>query len=192
MKKIVLLAVMLAAAPSFAEEEKAEAESEENEKISRFHVGVHGSVRGSFSGGESEAFYGGGAFLTYVAIHKWLEIELVVDLIAGSHEIEDSGVKLQASTVRLPIDLLLKKPFHISKHFHPFVGIGPTLVYEHETFSGGAPSAQRWSGGGTAVAGVDIWISRHAGLVLEAAYSLLAANGIEHEVGGSLGALIEF
>ena len=181
------------AAPSFAEESEGEAAKTEHEEgpVHRLHLGIHGGARGSFEGKESEAFYGGGLFVTVIAIHEWLEIELVVDGVYGTHDVEDAGVVHRGQTFRLPIDLLLKKPFHISQTFHPFVGLGPTFIYERET-SSGIPATTRGIFGGTVAVGTDIWLGERVALVAEVAYSLLASHSLEHEIGGSLGVLIAF
>lgn len=139
----------------------------------RVNVGAAGVVLAVFGGEEgAQAHGGGGIFLEATAIEGWLEIELNLRLLAA-----DGGIET-------PIDLLFKKPFHLNRWFHPFVGIGPAVVPSF------GPRELRTHFGGASAAGAHFWVGRRLAIVAEANYNLIAHDGLLQEAGGAVGLLL--
>ena len=116
------------------------------------------------------AFHSGAnAFLEYEAIEDWLELELGISLLAadGGHE--------------LPVDLLIKKPFRLSRGIELMIGIGPEIVY----VSGSDKNGTFF--GGELVFDFMFWPSHHIGLWIEPSYSLIFRSGVSHSLGATGG-----
>jgi hypothetical protein len=60
---------------------------------------------------------GGNVFVEWEAIAEWLELELGASLLAAEGGFE------------LPVDLLFKKPFRVSRHVEVMIGLGPEVVH---------------------------------------------------------------
>ena len=118
------------------------------------------------------AFHSGAnAFLEYEAIESWLELELEISLLAaeGGREV--------------PIDLLVKKPFRLSRDIELMIGIGPEIVRVWGTEKNGTFV------GGELVFDFMFWPSRHVGLWIEPTYSLIFRSGVSHSVGTTGGVI---
>ncbi|MEZ4383643.1 MAG: hypothetical protein R3A79_20090 [Nannocystaceae bacterium] len=106
-------------------------------------------------------------------VAEWLELELNVGMVS-SHE-----------GVRVPIDLLLKKPFHAAKRATFYVGVGPSL----ELFTDGQPPL----GGITGGLGSYLWFTHNFGVDLEVDYTAhFLLPGLEHVVTAGLGPVLHF
>ena len=147
------------------------------EKENRFAVGAIGSGFGVFGGETVKSSYGGGVFLEVALVPRQLSLELAARVLSTSGD------------VAVPIDLLVKKPFHVNRWFEPFIGLGPTVV----------PLIKKESTelevGGAAVVGAYFWLTRHVGLTAIVHYNLVynvSAKELEHELGGSGGVVFGF
>ena len=116
--------------------------------------------------GESAGEGGGSLAYEYEVFAHRLELELSAGLLRGAHATE------------LPIELIVKTPFHLSDTFVPFIGLGPEILVElgHATYVGA-----------TATAGTSVWVSEHLGLVMSFDYTVFPHEGSNHELKGSLG-----
>jgi hypothetical protein len=106
-----------------------------------FAIGVKGAYLASFHHGVASHHGGGGAFVEWGAIHGWLELELCAKVF---HDGESSTL--------MPIELLAKKPFHLTRTVHPYVGLGPALVL---AFHGDTAA----HGGLTGALGTYFWLT---------------------------------
>lgn len=116
---------------------------------------------------------GGGGFVEYAVDHEWLEVELSVQAF-GEH-----------GDVLLPVEMVLKKPFHLTDAVHPFVGAGPMVAV---LFAG--ENAAHF--GGLVTGGTYVWFSDHLGLLAAGTYGVVSDRALVHEVGGSLGLVAGF
>ncbi len=138
----------------------------------RYLAGVFGVVLGALAEEGTTAHVGVGAFFEMLVIPNWLEIELSTRVLSA-----ETGVEL-------PIELLFKKPFHLTHWFHPFIGIGPALV---PAFLEEGNSVH---GGGASTIGAYFWLTSDLALLAEFNYNLIYDKGLVHELGGSFGALL--
>ncbi|MCP4676873.1 MAG: hypothetical protein GY854_15430 [Deltaproteobacteria bacterium] len=133
-----------------------------------FFAGAKGSYLLGFAHGDIHHFGGGGVFFEVLLIPHWLEIELCVRALGNSHG------------VILPIDVLLKIPFHVNEVFHPFIGLGPTVVPsfmgENEIFFGGVVAL-----------GSYFWVTHSWAVTAELNYNLIYEHGVVNEVGVNVG-----
>lgn len=134
-----------------------------------FHLaaGVKGGYLAGFAHGEVAHSGGGGAFVEWTAVQGWLELELGARYLGGHGHL-------------LPIDLLAKKPFHLTDTVHPYLGLGPTFVL---AFADGTSVHY----GLATVAGSYLWLAKHIGLLAELNYNLVYEDGAVHEVGAAAG-----
>jgi hypothetical protein len=117
---------------------------------------------------KSEAFHQGGTVaVEFTPIEHWLELEIGVSVIAHPGGAE------------IPVDLLFKKPWRISRTVEFMAGIGPELIHstaEHQTF---------W--GLSAVADLMVWPRQNLGWYLEPAIERTFEPGA-HETGFAIAA----
>ena len=125
---------------------------------------------------EGEALFGGGigVFVERTVLDGWMEVEL-----------SGSLVRVDGEEWVIPLDLLLKKPFHFGL-FCPYIAVGPTVAFvraedETEAFFGAA-----------AVLGAYIWFSESVGVDIEVDYAILAENGVQHELTFAAGPTLRF
>lgn len=140
------------------ETEKEEAEGEEGAK--KKDVTLHG--------------VGGGLFVERSLFRHLLEIELSVSAIALEGD------------ASVPIDLLLKKPFHLGPHFNTYLGTGPALsidIKDDET---------KAYGGIAFATGTYYWFDDHLGVDLDIDYTLVFKDDLAHELQISLGPVWRF
>lgn len=121
--------------------------------------------------GNAELHSGLNVFIEYEAIENWLELELGVSLLAaeGGREI--------------PVDLLVKKPFRLTRHLELMVGVGPQIVRVSGTDKNGTFF------GGELVFDFMFWPTRQVGLWLEPAYAFVFRQGVSHSVGATGGVI---
>ncbi len=106
--------------------------------------------------------YGVSVYYERELVADWLELELNVATLTAPEGLH------------LPVDLLFKKPFHVSRHVTPYLAVGPALEARFE-------AARSIAGGVTAATGVYIWFTRYFGIDLEIDYTLLkTGEGLEH------------
>ncbi len=116
-------------------------------------------------------------------------VSVVIPIIP--HQLEVEGVfhaLFPEGAIEFPIDLLVRKPFHVAPWFEPYVGLGGTVV----PFKGEEESGVRF--GVATAAGADFWVHRNVGFFAEFNYNLLfpPEEGLRHEVGGVAGVLFGF
>lgn len=117
---------------------------------------------GESEGREVSPRFGGSVFYERELVQNWLEFEIQIGLVGGG------GMFI------MPIDVLLKKPFHVNHRVTPYIGGGPAL---EALFVNGE---QEVVGGLTAAAGVYVWFSKYAGIDVEVDYTLVfSEHGIE-------------
>ena len=122
---------------------------------------------------QSEGLQHGGTFAIEVTpIEKWLELEIGV-----------AAIRAHAST-ELPVDVLFKKPWRLSRQFEFMLGGGPELVHvtglEPKTF---------W--GLSAVLDFMFWPRKNIGWYLEPGYEMTFRDGTSHHgLGFAAGLLI--
>jgi hypothetical protein len=110
-------------------------------------------------------------FIEYEAIENWLELELGVSVLAAEGGLE------------IPVDLLVKKPFRLTRHLELMIGIGPQIVRISGTDKNGTFI------GGELVFDFMFWPTRHVGLWLEPAYAFVFRDGVSHSVGTTGGVI---
>ena len=135
-------------------------------------TGATGTALAVMLDDEAEAAYGGGVMIEWEA-QEHVSLAFNVRVLSAGHAVE------------LPMDLLVKVPFHVTQWFHPFFAVGPTVI---PIVSGGSGTHF----GGAAVAGADLWVSDHVGLVAEVAYNAISNHGLQNEAGGNLGVIFGF
>lgn len=115
--------------------------------------------------------------LTHV-IENLLELELGASELASSiaSHFGDEGVVV-------PIDLLIKKPFRLTRNFEFLVAAGPEVVQVT-----GAKGGTYFGGG----LGLDFmfWPTRRFGLWVEPEYAFVFRAGVSHGLGSTGGLLV--
>ncbi len=107
----------------------------------------------SFAEGEAAHVVGTGLSVELYALHHQLGLELATSaLTSGTHSI-------------VPIEFIVKHPFHVSEHVEPYIGVGPMLVAVLDETPG-------WHPGGVAAVGTALWTGPHLAMVIEANSSL--------------------
>ncbi|MCA9691006.1 MAG: hypothetical protein R3A51_09580 [Nannocystaceae bacterium] len=143
-------------------------------------LGVKAMAVGAITGPEGErgveavAHGGGGIFYERELIQNWLEIEPNVGILSAP------------GGVLIPLDLLLKKPFHVHHKVTPYLGVGPAIEFliaeERGVF-----------GGVTATVGLYVWFGKHVGIDIELSYSLVFERGrLVHNPAGGVGPVVHF
>jgi len=138
-------------------------------------IGLKFISSAALSEGENLALWGAGIFYEREVIQDWLEIELNVPVIGDRDH------------VILPLDIVLKIPWHASPYVTPYVGVGPGLdviFHEGETEVFGAIAS---------VVGLYVWFDMVFGVDIEFSYSIVFEEGhIVHELIPSLGPVVHF
>lgn len=127
-------------------------------------VGIMGVYAAGFH--EGEVFHHGGAGLFYkiLAVPEWLLVEVAAKTVFSEH------------ATHVPLELSLRKPFHVGEHLHLAPGIGPLLVLDiHE----GETEAVFGIGGGV---GISWWFASWWGLKMELGYELHFREELTHEL----------
>lgn len=126
-------------------------------------------------GAEGANHFGGGISVEQSLISHRLEMELVGVAMPTAHG------------MLMPVELLLKMPFHFHsmQWLQPYIGAGPAmgvLFEEHTSFHFG----------GAGVAGTYFWFTHSIGALAEVNYELLFAEHPEHELGATAGLAFRF
>lgn len=121
----------------------------------------------------AEGFHPGGTFAFEVTpIENWLELEVGATAIRS-----DAGTEM-------PIDVLFKKPWQLSREFEFMIGLGPEIV--HTT---GPNHATFW--GLEGVLDFMFWPRKNLGWYVEPGYELTMRDGVRHSgLGIAVGLLI--
>ncbi len=113
--------------------------------------GVRGIGVLAFDLGEGgDALPEGGFGLAYerTLVPSWLELEVSTNALFAEHG------------VVLPLDIVLKKPFHVSHRFDPFVGLGAVIAF-------GVGEERFVAPGAIASGGMYVWASTQWGWSFE-------------------------
>ncbi len=131
----------------------------------RWIVGVGGAGELETSGGGAHA--GANVMIEWEAIEGQLEIEADVSALAGDG-------------VEVPIDLLVKRPFQLSRRLECMIGAGPEIVHTRDGMKYGGEAA------------VDFmyWPTQRAGAWVEPSYDLTVDHGAAHALGVTIGVMI--
>jgi hypothetical protein len=148
----------------------ASADEADEEKGRTLIVGVGGA--GELEPREGSFHPGASVFLEYEAIENWLELELGASLLAAEHGVE------------VPIDLLLKKPFRLSRGVEFMAGLGPEIVHVTGTDRDGT------FGGIEFALDFMFWPSQRVGLWVEPSYDVVFRGGVSHGIGSTGGVMV--
>lgn len=105
---------------------------------------------------------GGTVAIETTPVENWLELELGVSVVHQPHGVE------------IPVDLLFKKPWRLSRTVEFMAGVGPEVIHstaEHDTF---------W--GLSGIADLMVWPTENVGWYIEPAVERTFGNGT-HENG---------
>jgi hypothetical protein len=103
---------------------------------------------------------------------KLAEFEIGASVLSADHGVE------------VPIDLLIKKPFRLSRWAELMIGLGPEVVLVSN------PTTRATHFGGEAALDLMFWPwGRRVGLWIEPAYDVISYNGATSGVGSSGGVL---
>jgi hypothetical protein len=121
----------------------------------------------------AEGFHPGGTFAFEITpIEHWLELEVGVTALWSDGSTE------------MPVDVLVKKPWQLSRNVEFMVGVGPELV-----FATGSNAATFW--GIEAVADLMVWPRRNVGWYIEPGYETTMRDGVRrHGLGIAVGLLL--
>jgi hypothetical protein len=123
---------------------------------------------------ERTAFIGPGLIYELTAIPHWLELELAAATLFSSEE------------TKIPIDVMLKKPFRISRIVDLFAGAGPMLnlaIRDDKTHV---------HPGLIVSTGVFLWLQDNFGLLFELDYAFVVEHDGAHEVEAAVGVATRF
>lgn len=167
-------ALALASTVAAAEPEPA-ANTEHAEHHHRFVVGANAMALGAISPERFVSALGAGAFFEVAAVPDWLEVELSAHYLRTMTDVDE-----------IPVDILIKKPFHPLRWLNPYVGIGPTVVAEL------GPEEPEVLAGLAAVAGSYFWLTSNFGVSAELDYNLVQGDELVQEVAGLSGMVVGF
>ena len=163
---LAVLAMVLAYTECFAQ-----AQDEQGAPEHTIILGVGGATELELANGSLHA--GGNVMVEWDAIENWLEFEVGASLLAA-----DRGVEA-------PVDLLVKKPFQLTRWAEVMIGIGPEVVLVSN------PATKSTYFGGVAALDFMFWPwGRHVGLWVEPEYDLVFRDGLSHGLGSSAGLLL--
>ncbi len=156
----------------------------------KVHIGLMGTVHGTYVGRELFQTAGGGLLLAWVVDPGRFELELSGRVVAT-----EGGFAVTQ-------DLLAKFPFHLTHSFHPFVGIGPSAAeFQVAGETSDSPMRTGWGLGAAVEGGAYLWLTGHLALFLSFDYALLyrklSAEGVTQsgtfgEFGTSAGMMAGF
>jgi len=121
--------------------------------------------------GDGSLHLGANLIVEWDAIENWLELEVGASVLAASHGIE------------VPVDLLVKKPFKLTRWAELMIGVGPEVVQVTGANKG------TYFGGEVALDFMFWPWGRHVGLWFEPEYDLVFHNGASSGVGSTGGVL---
>jgi hypothetical protein len=132
-------------------------------------VGVGGAAE--LEVGDRSLHPGANVMVEWDAIEDWLEFEIGASLLTAEQGVE------------VPMDLLVKKPFKLTRWAEFMIGVGPEVVQVTGAHKG-------TSFGGEAALDFMFWPwGRHVGLWVEPEYDLVFHNGASSGLGATGGVL---
>jgi hypothetical protein len=161
---LVALAFILSAGAARAADEKDD--NTEHTII----VGVGGATELEL--GDGSLHPGANIMVEWDAIENWLELEVGASMLAADHGVE------------VPIDLLVKKPFKLTRWAEFMVGVGPEVVQVT------GPNKGTYFGGEAALDFMFWPWGRRVGLWVEPEYDAIIHGGVSSGVGATGGVLI--
>ena len=166
---IVLLTV--AAQPTGARADGGKAGAQGSEGVEHtVIVGVVAAAELELRGGAVHP--GGNVMVEWDVIENWLELEVGASVLSA-----DGGVEM-------PVDLLVKKPFRLTRWAEFMVGIGPEIDVVSN------PTTKATYVGGALALDFMFWPwGRNAGLWVEPEYDLVFREGLSHGLGTTGGVL---
>jgi hypothetical protein len=152
-------------------EEIAHAEDQSETPEHTIILGIGGAAELEL--GDGSVHPGGNVMVEWDAIENWLEFEVGVSVLAA-----DGGVEV-------PIDLLVKKPFGLTRWAEFMVAVGPEVVPVSN------PTTRTTYFGGEFALDFMFWPwGRRFGLWFEPEYDLVFHSGVSQGVGTTGGLLI--
>jgi len=165
--RCIAVAALIAGSPAMAHAQTSAAPPTERDHAVVFELGWAGDWSpddGVHAGGGTVAF-------EVTPIERWLEIEVGATVIRSHLSTETS------------VDLLLKKPWTISRKVEFMAGIGPELIH--------ATDADGTHVGVSVIADLMVWPKRNVGWYLEPGYEeAFPAAGVRRGFGFAAGLLI--
>lgn len=155
---------------SFASAEPASEVPSDHDEHHRIVVGANAMALGAVSPDRFVSAIGVGGFFEVVAVPEWLELEIGAHYLRTMTEVDE-----------VPVDLVLKKPFHPLPWLNPYVGLGPTVVAEL------AGEESEVLAGLVAVAGSYFWLTGAIGVSAELDYNVVRGSELVQEVAGLWG-----
>ena len=122
--------------------------------------------------GDGSLHPGASLMVEWEAIESWLELELGASVLSANAGIE------------VPVDLLAKKPFRLSRWAEVMVGVGPEVVYASR------PTKATYVGGAFAIDFMFWPWGKRVGLWVEPEYDLTFRNGASSGLGTTGGVLL--
>lgn len=132
-------------------------------------VGVGGAVELELA--DRSLHPGTNLMVEWDAIENWLELEVSASVLTA-----DRGVAV-------PIDVIIKKPFRVTRTFEIMIGVGPEVVQVTGIKNGTYV-------GGQAALDLMFWPYRRFGLWVEPTYDLVFYAGISHGIGCTGGLMV--
>jgi len=133
-------------------------------------VGVGGATEVELPGGAVHP--GANLMVEWDVIENWLELEVGASLLSA-----DGGIEA-------PIDLLAKKPFHLTRWAEFMIGVGPEIVPVSN------PMTKTTYFGGEVALDFMFWPwGRRVGLWVEPEYDAIFHNGVSSGIGSTGGIL---
>jgi hypothetical protein len=138
----------------------------------------HTVIVGAGAAGELElaggSFHpGANVMFEWEAVEDWLELEVGASLRSA-----DGGLEA-------PIDLLVKKPFRLSRWSEFMIGLGPQVVVVSS-----ATTKATYLGGEVALDFMFWPWTRRLGLWIEPDYDFVVRDGVSHGIGGTAGLML--
>lgn len=160
---------LLVVAGSARAGEGDEKHEENNEHT--FIVGVGGAGEVELADGSFHP--GANVMLEWDAIESWLELEIGASFLAAEGGLE------------VPVDLLVKKPFHLAWWSELMIGVGPEVV------AVSTPSTKATYVGAEVALDFMFWPwTRRIGLWVEPEYDAVFHDGVSHGIGSTGGLLV--
>ncbi len=133
-------------------------------------VGVGGAAELEL--GDGSLHPGGNLMIEWDAIENWLEFEVGASVLSAGGGFE------------APVDLLVKKPFRLTRWAEFMIAIGPEVVAVSN------PTTKATYFGGEAALDFMFWPwERHVGLWIEPEYDFIFRDGVSHGLGSTGGVL---
>jgi hypothetical protein len=149
------------------------ARAEEDDKAALEHtiiLGVGGA--GELELRDGSFHPGVNSMVEWEAIENWLELEVEASILAADHGVE------------IPIGVLAKKPFRLTRWAELMIGIGPEVVRVSN------PTTKGTYFGGQLALDFMLWPSQHVGGWVEPSYDLTFRDGVSHGIGTTGGLLL--